>query len=171
MARGRGVDYCAEMIRAFALACPSLFLAACAPSVTEPEERSEPVALPAEKEKASPIPSAFRALGTEPFWGANFADGGLTYTTPETPIGTRIMVERKNSVAGTRLSGTLDGIPLVLDVAVQPCSDGMSDRTYPFTATLRLGAETRRGCAYDPATFVLGEREPALDSPAKELPQ
>ena len=28
------------------------------------------------------------------------------------------------------------------------CSDGMSDRTYPFTVTLLLGEEQRTGCAW-----------------------
>ena len=28
------------------------------------------------------------------------------------------------------------------------CSDGMSDRTYPFTVTLEIGEETRNGCGW-----------------------
>ena len=28
------------------------------------------------------------------------------------------------------------------------CSDGMSDRTYPFTVTLGIGEDKRNGCAW-----------------------
>ena len=28
------------------------------------------------------------------------------------------------------------------------CSDGMSDRTYPFTVTLEIGDDKRNGCAW-----------------------
>ena len=36
------------------------------------------------------------------------------------------------------------------DLMITPgeCSDGMSDRTYPYTATLLVGDEQRQGCAW-----------------------
>jgi uncharacterized membrane protein len=40
------------------------------------------------------------------------------------------------------------------------CSDGMSDRTYPFVATLRLGDETRNGCAWSENSPFVGPETP-----------
>ena len=89
-----------------------------------------------------------RFTGTEPFWGGQVAGGSLTYSTVEDPDGTTIAVERTRIaepvVAGEALDGTS------FDMAITPgeCSDGMSDRTYPFTVTLRIGEEQRTGCAW-----------------------
>ncbi|NTZ42616.1 hypothetical protein G7A66_05855 [Altererythrobacter sp. SALINAS58] len=86
--------------------------------------------------------------GTEPFWGGEVGGETLTYETPENPDGRDIRVERFAGRGGISWSGSLDGASLDLAVTPISCSDGMSDRTYPFTATLQLGDETRSGCAW-----------------------
>ncbi|MCB2047856.1 MAG: hypothetical protein KDE32_06460 [Novosphingobium sp.] len=86
--------------------------------------------------------------GTEPFWGGKMQGDEFVYTTPENPEGTAIAVKRFNGRAGLGLSGQLDGKSFDLTVTQGKCSDGMSDRTYPFTATLLVGGETRMGCAW-----------------------
>lgn len=86
--------------------------------------------------------------GTEPFWGGEVAGTSLTYSTPENIDGSRIEVARFAGRGGLSFSGSLDGTAFDLLVTEGQCSDGMSDRTYPFTATLKLGEEQRLGCAW-----------------------
>ena len=92
--------------------------------------------------------ATLRLLGTEPFWGATIADGGLIWTTPENIDGTTVTVARFAGRGGLSFSGELDGA--AMDVAITPgeCSDGMSDRTYPFHATIQIGARKYSGCAW-----------------------
>ena len=86
--------------------------------------------------------------GTEPFWGARIEGKTLTYSTPEDIDGQAISVTRFAGRGGLSFSGELNG--QVLDLAVTPgeCNDGMSDRVYPFTATLRIGERDLQGCAH-----------------------
>lgn len=89
-----------------------------------------------------------RFTGTEPFWGGEVSGGRLVYTTPEEPDGTTVRVERFAGNNGLGFSGELENRRF--DMAVTPgrCSDGMSDRTYPFIVTLRIGDEVRNGCGW-----------------------
>ncbi len=86
--------------------------------------------------------------GTEPFWGGEVSGTTLTYSTPENQEGIAIEVERFAGRGGIAFSGMLDGAPFEMMVTPLACSDGMSDRTYPFTVTLEIGQETRNGCAW-----------------------
>ena len=86
--------------------------------------------------------------GTEPFWGGEVSGDRLTYSTPDNPEGTDIAIERFAGQGGLAFSGTLDGSPFDMTVTPGECSDGMSDRTYPYTVTLRIGDATREGCAH-----------------------
>lgn len=90
-------------------------------------------------------------LGTEPFWGGKVAGNRLTYDTPENMDGTTFDVERFAGNNGVSFSGTLESSSFDMMVTEGRCSDGMSDRTYPFTVTLQIGEETRFGCAYTEA--------------------
>lgn len=101
-----------------------------------------------------------RFTGTEPFWGGEAGADSLLYSTPENPEGTRIAVKRFAGRGGVSLSGELGGQPFDLMVSPGDCSDGMSDRTYPFVATLRLGAETRSGCAWTDGKGFIGDKNP-----------
>ena len=89
-----------------------------------------------------------RFTGTEPFWNGSIEGGTATYATPENPDGTRFAVERFSGLNGAGYSGTLDGATFDLTITPGTCSDGMSDRSYPFTATLLVGGEMREGCAW-----------------------
>ncbi|MCT2559837.1 hypothetical protein N0B51_12705 [Tsuneonella sp. YG55] len=89
-----------------------------------------------------------RFTGTEPFWGGQVVGTALTYSTPEDPDGTDIVVTRFAGRGGLSWSGTYDGARFVLAVTPGECSDGMSDRTYPFVATLEVKGEQRSGCAW-----------------------
>jgi uncharacterized membrane protein len=91
---------------------------------------------------------AIRLIGTEPFWGGQVRGTTLTYTTPENPEGSTIAVERFAGRGGVSFSGALDGAALAMTVTALECSDGMSDRTYPFTVTLKIGDDQRTGCGW-----------------------
>ena len=100
------------------------------------------------------------ALGTEPFWNVQIDGVTLTYSTPENPNGTQITIERFAGNGGLGISGVLSGSPLQLAITPGECSDGMSDRTYPYTATLALNGENLLGCAYTDVQGFTGEENP-----------
>ena len=89
-----------------------------------------------------------RFTGTEPFWGGEVSGKTLTYSTPEDQDGTVIAVERFAGRGGIAFSGLLEGADFEMTVTPLECSDGMSDRTYPFTVTLEIGEDKRNGCAW-----------------------
>lgn len=86
--------------------------------------------------------------GTEPFWGGKVSGSTITYSTPENPDGSAIPVARFAGRGGVSWSGTWQDKPFRLAVTEGACSDGMSDRTYPFVATLEVLGEQRQGCAW-----------------------
>ncbi|MFK4871956.1 COG3650 family protein [Novosphingobium sp. ZW T3_23] len=92
-----------------------------------------------------------RVIGTEPFWNGEVAEGRMTYTTPDEPQVKAFPVDRFAGRGGLSFSGEPQGVPWVLAIAPGDCSDGMSDRAYPFTALLKIGEETRQGCAWTDA--------------------
>lgn len=91
---------------------------------------------------------AVHYTGTEPFWGGVAQGGMATYTTPEDPAGRAFPVERFAGNNGLGFSGSLEGASFDLTITPGQCSDGMSERSYPYTATLLLGGEQRQGCAW-----------------------
>ena len=91
-----------------------------------------------------------RMVGTEPFWGGLIASDGITLSGVDRP-------ERRfpppgepmigGGFAGYEVSGAR------FTVSAGPCSDGMSDRVYPFKAEVRIGGEVLRGCAIPERLF------------------
>jgi len=89
-----------------------------------------------------------KALGTEPFWAAEVEGRCVTYKTPEDQQGSRLWTKVTGTAPETVWSGALRGKQF--ELAVRPkadCSDGMSDKSYPLEAVLRVEGETRHGCA------------------------
>ena len=101
-----------------------------------------------------------RFTGTEPFWGGEVVGTSLTYTTPENPDGTRIAVERFAGRGGLSFGGSLEGVGFEMTVTPLECSDGMSDRTYPFTVTLKVGDDLRNGCGWTEREPFAGPAQP-----------
>ena len=92
-------------------------------------------------------------LGTEPFWAVEISDTtkSTIFTRPDFAPVTAGPPERTAQDGGARfIAGSPDG-QLVMLLKKKDCSDGMSDRTYPFEASLEFGGETYRGCAGLPA--------------------
>ena len=89
-----------------------------------------------------------RALGTEPFWGAQIEGRCVTYSHPEDQKGTRIWTRYTETTGGGRWSGSLDGRKFELVTRNAPgCSDGMSDNKFPIAVDLMVNGEQRKGCA------------------------
>jgi uncharacterized membrane protein len=89
-----------------------------------------------------------RFAGTEPFWGGEIAQGMLTWTTPENIDGDTIAITRFAGRGGVSFSGQLQGQQMDMAITPAPCSDGMSERTYPFVATVAVGDQQLIGCAW-----------------------
>ena len=130
----------------------TLLLFACTPGADERREENRFAAI-GEGE-------TLRFTGTEPFWGGEATGERLTYDTPENPDGTTIDVTRFSGLNGLSLSGELDGEAFDMAVSETPCSDGMSDRDYPFSIMLRIGDETRHGCGWTKARPFTGPANP-----------
>ena len=103
---------------------------------------------------------AVRFTGTEPFWGGEVTGESLTYTTLENPDGETIAVKRFAGMNGLGYSGELDGKSFDMTVTPGECSDGMSDRTYPFTVTLSIADGLRNGCGWTAARPFTGDEMP-----------
>jgi len=103
--------------------------------------------------------------GTEPFWGLSITPAGSSYearySSPELPEGETFPVSRFAGNNGLGFSGEWAGAPVTLALTPGDCSDAMSDRIYPFTATLQLDEVTLFGCAHtDAQPFTEGENVP-----------
>ena len=146
-----------------------LALAACGsePDATPAEDNAGTAAnqAPGSAEDTAPYAGiapgeTIHFTGTEPFWSGVVSGQTLTYSTPDNIQGSTIQVERFAGRNGLSLSGELAGS--ALDMAITPgeCSDGMSERTYPFTVTLEVGGEQRRGCAWTGSRPFSGPENP-----------
>ena len=83
----------------------------------------------------------YTALGTEPFWSIEIADGRITYDTPY----------ERFSVAAPQPSPTGEGRRYEterLTVEIEPgvCNDGMSDNLYADTVTVTVDGALLSGC-------------------------
>lgn len=126
-----------------------------------PTTRPPIAAKPSEGRFAAITPDeTIRLVGTEPFWGGTVSAGVLMYSTPEDQAGEAIAVRRFAGNNGLGFSGIRNRSALDLTITPGKCSDGMSDRTYPFAATLKLGDEQRNGCAWTDRTRFTGSENP-----------
>lgn len=140
--------------RAFAFALSAAMLGACTPAQTDgidPDGQAFDAVAPDE---------TITLVGTEPFWRleANGAQG--VWTTPGNHSGTPFAVTRFAGNGGLGLSGTLDGKGLTATLTPGNCSDGMSDRVFPFVATIALDGETLEGCGYTTSQPFTGPAAP-----------
>ena len=83
-----------------------------------------------------------RAVGTEPFWGVSIDTEAVVYSGVD-------QAERRGANDGVVVQGTTatwsvrpaQGQPFTVTLMATECSDGMSDRTYPLTAIVKVGEE------------------------------
>lgn len=138
-------------LRFLQLAALALGLAACTPAKTDgidPQGKAFDKVAPGE---------VVTLTGTEPFWNLTITGGEGVWSTPEQPDGTRLAVTRFNGNGGLSFSGTLGDKPITATLTPGHCGDGMSDRRYPYVATIALGGETLQGCGYTKGQPFTGE--------------
>lgn len=144
------------------IAASAFALSAC----SNPETASapaEPAAPAAAVLSGVDLTQPVRALGTEPFWSVELTADHLAYTSPE---GEETAPRPETVVQGTvaTFEGLTDkGSTLSLTLTATECSDGMSDRTYPLTAIVKLGDRLLTGCAASTAAIMsAGESGPVV---------
>lgn len=138
-----------SVLAAFAI----LALAACSPAddASPPPAQSEPAPVLGGVDLGQPL----RALGTEPFWGVDFTGTEMVYAGADRPE--QRAPQPEPVVQGTTATWeaeTSAGTPISVMLAATECSDGMSDRTYPLSAIVRIGDETLTGCAATVAAIM-----------------
>lgn len=92
-------------------------------------------------------PTGYALNGTEPFWGGDITGTKVRYMVPEDQFGDVVPTSAAYGAAQETYSGRYAGHPFVLTLTRGPCSNGMSDHSYAYTAVLRVKGETRQGCA------------------------
>lgn len=124
---------------------------------------------PAQRDGIDPDGKAFDGIaadeaitmtGTEPFWGMTIKDGRASYGNPDHPEGREFAVTRFAGNNGLGFSGDWEGTAVTITLTPGQCSDGMSDRTFPYVATIALGEETLRGCGYTESQPFTGDPAP-----------
>lgn len=97
-------------------------------------------------------PYDFWCIGTEPFWG-------LVISGSEGKIALKLIAEGQGKVfpwVQPRQEGDASvyestepasGEKIKVILRKEPCSDGMSERMYPYSVELQYGAQTLLGCA------------------------
>lgn len=143
-------------MRSLILIAP-LALLACSREPAETPEAAEPAA-PAAVLAGVDLTEPVRALGTEPFWSVEMTGSEMIYTGVDRP-------ERRAAQPSPVVQGTMAAFeaatpegPLSVTLTATECSDGMSDRTYPLTAIVKVGEETLTGCAAS-ASAIMGAGE------------
>ena len=103
-------------------------------------------------------------LGMEPFWGIDIepikAGYVARYSSPEDLSGTTFAVDRFAGNNGVSFSGELNGEPALIALTPGECNDTMSERTYPYTVTVAIGARTLLGCGYTSDEPFTGDEAP-----------
>lgn len=148
-----------------ALVVPAVLLALAACTQAEapvpPDAPAEPAPVLGGVDLAKPV----RALGTEPSWSVELTGTEMVYAAPEPP---ELRAPQPRPVVqgttATYETETADGTELKVTLVTTECSDGMSDRTYPLTAMVRIGGRDLTGCAASSAAVMsTGESGPVVE--------
>jgi uncharacterized membrane protein len=90
------------------------------------------------------LPSPLQCVGTEPFWSLTIDGKQAIYRTPDREAvasAIQTIEQSRNSTIVWRVRSSSGPVASAIIEARQACSDGMSDRVFPF----RVNAETRGG--------------------------
>ena len=91
------------------------------------------------------------AAGNEPFWSTKISGGLVRYKALAGDIDASFPINRFTGNSGLGFSGEWEGQPFDLTVTSGACDDTMAERSYPFTATLKVGDEIFKGCGWSDA--------------------
>jgi uncharacterized membrane protein len=146
-------------------AASALALSACS------SETGEPAAPPAAPEPAAVLAGVdltqpVSVRGTEPFWGIDLNGAELVYSGVDRPEQRAPRPEPLlQGTVATYVATTTAGTPISIMLAATECSDGMSDRTYPLSARVKVGEEELTGCAASTAAITAGgESGPVVET-------
>ncbi|MBD6615995.1 hypothetical protein FNW02_09175 [Komarekiella sp. 'clone 1'] len=94
----------------------------------------------------------FIARGTEPFWSVTVSKSGIIYSSPDTkrltfPYVVPLKAEGRPVDLVRVYQLRSNGNNLLIINKVNDCSDGMSDKNYPYSATFILKNKVFEGCA------------------------
>ena len=147
-------------------------LAACSPPAEAPKE-PDPVPQAPPVLAGVDLTRPLRALGTEPFWAVELTGSELVYSGVDRPE--QRAPQGQPTMQGTMAiweATTAAGNPLKVTLTATDCSDGMSSRTYPLTATVQIGEETLMGCAATVSAIMsTGESGRVVDGAQPEAAQ
>jgi uncharacterized membrane protein len=87
-------------------------------------------------------------VGTEPFWSGRVRAGRMVFTTPDNEKGEVVRVSRHSGRRAVVFRGRMAAGAFTMTVWRGQCSDGMSDRTYPFEVTIKFTGNTLQGCGW-----------------------
>lgn len=105
----------------------------------------------------------FVAHGNEPFWSVDVSGKTALYKTPANPNGRKITVSRLAFAKGVEYIGVLGDSAFALTIRGTDCTDTMSGKAFPMTATLHIGGRANSGCAMaaePPAPTKTAEAQP-----------
>lgn len=131
------------MLRKFVLAS-ALLLTACTSGEPSPAD--------------SPLSNDLRILGTEPFWAIDISkttNSAVYSRAGETDVALGFPKETRGRDGEVVLTSTSPQGDVVMTIRKENCSDGMSDRTYPWEAEVAIKGEKLKGCAATPE-FLAG---------------
>ena len=142
-------DYRGEVIRRTRLLIPVVLLLACSDSKTRGVDTTGASTDTARGAAASMIAAMpLRALGTEPFWALDIESSQVRFRTPDDTAGV-VFPAPTRTLAGDTVRWSTQRDTLRIEARVWPgtCSDGMSDRQYPYTASVMFTGTIYSGCA------------------------
>lgn len=146
---------------------PALALAACSQE-GEPDSAAATPAAPPPVLGGVNLGQPIRALGTEPFWGVDLTGRELVYAGVDRPEQRAPQPEPVvQGTTATYEATTGAGQTIRVMLAATECSDGMSDRTYPLSAIVKIGDETLTGCAASTAAIMSAGESGSLDAEAQ----
>lgn len=138
-------------------------LAACTAPESPAADVDDAASVPGDADDAQPFAAigereVVRFTGTEPFWGGEIEGGSLRWSTPDNIAGETITVTRFAGRGGLSFTGALQDKPFDLAITPAACSDGMSDRTYPYAVTVLWDDQQLSGCGWtDSQGYTGGE--------------
>lgn len=132
----------------FLLAVSCLGLAACDPRAADSMGAATP---PADAPDLSvEFGSAFRLIGTEPFWALKIGQETMVLSRPEHAD----LAVKHGGPVGQDGQARWAGEGIEASVMRQSCSDGMSDRVYHYAAAVKVGELALKGCGDTEAWFA-----------------
>ncbi len=136
-------------LSALLCACQSAPPSAEAPARTNDATQRGVAAGASPWRQASARGVAFRGVGTEPGWSVEVDRGETPALRADLDYGERkLRVARAQALSGVEgyAGKAEDGSAVTLHLQREPCSDGMSDETYPVKAQPTVAGKTYRGC-------------------------